>query len=326
MHHRLVYVTAGSNPRVASYRMGADTVRLWREAGFDAEHAQIGNVPDDADAYVFCKCVPKERPHPGAMVALHMHDFWDGEANTVRATVARLVGAPIDVLVPCSVPYEGLLSELAMELDLGMRVAWCPESPVFGELPPPRHPPQDGPFRVGFHGTGSTFRFLSGEPARGLERVAKEFPLELVVLSNFPRKITEEALKESLRLQRVRVRYAQWSIDTYDKEIGCWDVAVLPASHGNEYSMIKSSNRLREVARHAVPVVAQRGNPDMDWFSEDGHNCPLARNSEEWHRSVRKSLRYRGTRSSHLTRTRKRLLSVYGSEAVLARWKAVFDL
>lgn len=323
---RLVYVTSGTNSRVASYRMARDTVRLWQENGHSADLARLGQEPADADAYVYCKCVPQERPRDGAMVALHMHDFWDGDANTLHATVKGLSGAPVDVLVPCSEPYQERLGELVRELNLGMRVVWCPESPVFADPPPTRHPPPDGPFRVGFHGTGSTFRFLTGDPARGLERVASRFPLELVVLSNFPREIAEENLKLSLRMHRVRVRYAPWTLDTHAKEIACWDAAVLPASHDSEYSIIKSSNRVREVVSHAVPVVVQRGNPDMEWFSDGGRNCAVAGNSDEWFRCIRKVLRYRGTRNSYLKRSIGKLMGVYGAGAVMRRWMSVFDM
>jgi len=324
MGHKLAYVTARPNPRVASYRMAQDTVRLWQESGHDASLVRLGEEPADADAYVYCKCVPKARPRDGAMTALHMHDFWDSDGKTVESTAAKLRGAPIDVLVPCSEPYAERLAPAAKEM--GMRVTWCPESPVFAVPPPVRHPPPDGPFRVGFHGTGSTFRFLTGDPARGLERVAGRFPLELVILSNFPRAITEDALKDTLRMKRVRVRYAPWTLDTHAKEIACWDAAVLPASHGSEYALIKSCNRLREALAHGVPVIAQRGNPDMEWFSEDGKNCAVAGNSDEWFRAVRKILRYRGTRNSYTRRSSARLMGQYGPDAVMRKWESVFDM
>jgi len=206
-----------------------------------------------------------------------------------------------------------------------MRASWCPESPVFDVPPPVRHLPPDGPFRVGFHGTGSTFRFLTGDPARGIERVAAKFPVELVVLSNFPRAITEDALKDSLRMRRVRVRYAPWTLDTHAKEIACWDAAVLPASHGGDYALIKSCNRLREALSRGVPVIGQRWNPDMEWFSQGGETCAIAGSSEEWFRAVRKVLRYRGTRNSYMRRSVKRLMDQYGPAAVMRRWEAVFD-
>ena len=322
---RLVYVTSGANPRVASYRMAQDTVRLWREHGHDAELARLGEEPADADAYVYCKCLPSARPRDSALVALHMHDFWDDEAGTLRATVARIEGQPVDVLVPCGQPYEERLRGLVRELGLGLRVEWCPESPVFSDPPPTRHPPPDGPFRVGFHGTGSTFRYLSGAPARGLERVAARFPLELVVLSNFPREVSEDALKTTLRMRRARVRYAPWTQETHAREMQCWDAAVLPAAHGSEYAVVKSSNRLREIVSHAVPVVAQRGNPDMEWFSEGGQNCALAGDANEWFRAIRRVLRYRGTRQTYLKRSAGRLMGVYGVAPVMRRWMSVFD-
>jgi len=319
---KLVYVASSTNQRVASYRMASDTVKLWERSGFRAALAHMRDIPGDGDAYVFCKHIPSERPRPDAMVALHMHDLWDGEQDTLDATLAQLSSSHIDVVVPCSRPYEDRLAEL----NLAPRVAWCPESPVPRRPPPARHPPQEGPFRVGFHGTGSTFRFLSGNPARGLERVARKLPVELVVLSNFPRQVTEQALKDTLRLRRVRVRYVPWTAEGHMAEMCSWDVAVLPASHGSDYALIKSCNRLREAAQHGVPVVAQRGNPDMEWFSDGGKNCPLAADADEWYKCVRRMLRYRGTRNSFSSRTGRRLMAVYGDKPVMERWKAVFDL
>ena len=306
--------------------MASDTVRLWRESGWQARLVHVEDVPNDADAYVFCKCVPRTRPRADALVALHMHDFWDGEAKTLRATIEPLASAPIDVLVPCSEPYEQHLKTLAKDFGLGVRVVWCPENPVFIQSPPRHHPPQDGPFRVGFHGTGSTFKFLTGEPARGLERVAKRYPLEVVILSNFPRTVDEDALKQAMRLKSARVRYVPWTQDGYSAEIACWDAAVLPASHDSDYSIIKSNNRLREVVQHSVPAVVQRGNPDMEWFSGEGHNCPIAGSSEEWFRCTRRILRYRRTRNTYISRSTKMLSTVYGSDAVIERWREVFDL
>ena len=325
MSFRLVYVTASTKPRIASYRMAADTVRLWRESGHEAVLAHIGDVPSDGDAYVFCKCIPKERPRRDALVAFHMHDFWDERRPPFRFILEQLSDAPVDVLVPCSEPYEQKLTEIARSLGIGIRIVWCPENPVFAVPPVAKDPPPDGPFRVGFHGTGSSLRFLSGDPARGLERVAKKYPLEVVVLTTLPRVTDDEAVKTMLRLRRPRVRYVQWTMETHEHEIASWDAAILPASHDSDFSFIKSNNRLREAVRLGVPVVVQRGNPDMEWFSEDGRNCMVAGDSEEWYLKTRRVLRYAGTRRTLKARASQRLMAVYGPDAVMERWKAVFD-
>ncbi len=119
-----------------------------------------------------------------------------------------------------------------------------------------------------------------------LERLDKEIPIELVVVSNN----RDKFVKYISRFNCV-TRYIEWSADAVDAMLKIADVVVVPNSK-DEFSICKSSNRTVMSINAGVPVVADmtpsleelRSAIYVDDFYEGIKNCLL--NAKESRRKV----------------------------------------
>lgn len=85
-----------------------------------------------------------------------------------------------------------------------------------------------------------------------LEVVAKDFPLELVVISN-----NEDVFNSFIRPISVPTRYLTWSAEAVFEALASSDLCLLP--FGNDpFSVTKSANRAVLALQHGVPVVTSR--------------------------------------------------------------------
>ncbi len=83
-----------------------------------------------------------------------------------------------------------------------------------------------------------------------LERVAKEFDVEMVVISNHRAKYEEQ-----IRPLQIPTRYFEWTSQMVDQWLDKADVVVVPNTL-DEFSICKSANRSVMAVSRGVPVVA----------------------------------------------------------------------
>jgi len=83
-----------------------------------------------------------------------------------------------------------------------------------------------------------------------LERLASEFPLELVVISNNLKKFNNHISQIA-----IPSRYIEWSNESMTDHLRNADVVVIPSSL-DDFSICKSANRTILALSHGVPVVA----------------------------------------------------------------------
>ena len=83
-----------------------------------------------------------------------------------------------------------------------------------------------------------------------LERIAREFPVQLIVVSN-----NREKYEKHIKPFRIPSRYEEWSTERVDRWLAKARVVLIPNSL-DEFSVCKSANRAIHALMRRVPVVA----------------------------------------------------------------------
>ncbi|QSV46801.1 glycosyltransferase family 4 protein [Geobacter benzoatilyticus] len=125
------------------------------------------------------------------------------------------------------------------------------------------------PHVIGWVGYGHNLHHLSaiGEPLR---RLAKEYPLELRVVSNC-----------NLQLDGVKVTNIPWSLEGQATEIADFDIGVMPLPK-NRYTEGKCSYKALQYMAAGVPVVATNWGYN-NYVIEDRETGLLADNNEQFY-------------------------------------------
>jgi hypothetical protein len=83
-----------------------------------------------------------------------------------------------------------------------------------------------------------------------LERIAREFPVQLIVVSN-----NREKYEKHIKPLNIPSRYEEWSSERVDRWLSKASVVLIPNSL-DEFSICKSANRAVHALMRRVPVVA----------------------------------------------------------------------
>lgn len=144
-----------------------------------------------------------------------------------------------------------------------------------------------------------------------LEAVAKEFPIELVVVSNH-----QEKFEEFIRPFSLPTRYVEWSNEALSHEIRSAAVVVIPNSL-DAFSICKSPNRAVLALKEGVPVVATR-TPALSELS----TCLFL---DDFGNGLRAYLHDEKKRESDLRRAKVLIESLYGNARIREGWSDVLE-
>jgi len=145
-----------------------------------------------------------------------------------------------------------------------------------------------------------------------LETVAKEFPIELVVVSNHKGKF-----EEFIRPFSLPTRYVEWSNEALSHEIRSAAVVVIPNSL-DDFSICKSPNRAVLALKEGVPVVATR-TPALSELS----TCLFL---DDFRNGLRAYLHDEKRRESDLCAAKVLIESLYGNARIREGWSNVLEL
>ncbi len=144
-----------------------------------------------------------------------------------------------------------------------------------------------------------------------IEAIAKEFDVELVVVSNDYRKYSKK-----IRKFKAKTRYVEWSSENLSKEFSRADVVVIPSSN-DEFSVCKSANRTVSSLMNGVPVVAS-STPALEALSD----CIVL---DDFVGGLRLYLSDEKSVRLSLDKAKKRINELYGDNYILHSWSKVID-
>ncbi len=149
------------------------------------------------------------------------------------------------------------------------------------------------------------------ENKAALERIAREFDVELVVVSNHV-----EKFHQLITPLEIPSRYVEWSPARVQEELGRADIVLVPNSC-DEFSLCKSANRTALALMANRPVVATL-TPAL---------IPLVDCIEtgDFYTGIRHYLNDPKRVSAHLEIARERCEQLYGQEAIADAWRSVLD-
>ena len=142
-----------------------------------------------------------------------------------------------------------------------------------------------------------------------LERIAREFDVELVVVSN-----NIEKFHQLITPLAIRSRYVQWSPARVQEELAQADVVLMPSSC-DAFSICKSANRTALALRANRPVVATP-TPAL---------IPLGDciKTGDFYTGIRHYLNDPKQVLAHLEIARERCERLYGQETIAIAWRSV---
>ncbi|WP_020408808.1 hypothetical protein [Hahella ganghwensis] len=144
-----------------------------------------------------------------------------------------------------------------------------------------------------------------------LERIAKDLPVKLQVISNNVSKY-----EEFIRPMAITTQYIEWSATNFRDYLGRADVVIVPNSL-DPFSVCKSSNRTVLSLCHGVPVVATR-TPALRALE----SCIILDDFEE---GIRRYLTDKSLVKSHIEEGKALIASLYGQSEIGSSWKRVFE-
>lgn len=139
-----------------------------------------------------------------------------------------------------------------------------------------------------------------------LETVAKEFLVELVVVSNHPKKFDKH-----ISPMAIPTRYIEWSPDALDLALSTAVVVVVPNS-GDPFSICKSANRTVLALSRGVPVVAT-----MTKAMESLRGCI---EHEDFTNGLRRYLGDADHAASHIAVARDVIRAQFGTAVIATAW------
>lgn len=145
-----------------------------------------------------------------------------------------------------------------------------------------------------------------------LERIAREFDVELVVVSNHIQKF-----HQLITPLAIPSRYVPWSPARVQEELARADIVLVPNSC-DAFSLCKSANRTVLALMANRPVVATP-TPALTPLED----CIEA---GDFYLGIRRYLTDPGRVSAHLAIARERCEQLYGQEAIAEAWRTVLDI
>lgn len=144
-----------------------------------------------------------------------------------------------------------------------------------------------------------------------IERIAAEFLVELVVVSNNLDKYREHILPLA-----IPSRYVKWSLESMVEELRAADVVVIPNSC-DPFSLCKSANRTVLALSHGIPVVATH-TPALE---------PLRCCTEvdDFYTGLHRYFTNAEHVRDHVDRGQKLIVELYGQSAIGSAWCAVLQ-
>lgn len=144
-----------------------------------------------------------------------------------------------------------------------------------------------------------------------LEKLAIEFPVELIVISN-----NFEKYKKYIRPMPIPSRYIEWCADSMARHLRGADVVVIPSSP-DVFSICKSANRSVLALSHGVPVVAT-STPAL----EPLRGCITL---DDFEGGLRRYLTDTEYVQQHLQQGQQRIGQLYSQHVIGRLWNSVID-
>jgi hypothetical protein len=144
-----------------------------------------------------------------------------------------------------------------------------------------------------------------------LERIAREFDVELVVVSNH-----SEKFQQLIAPLAIPTRYVEWSPSRLQEEMAHADVVLVPNSC-DAFSICKSANRTVLALMANRPVVATLTNALRPLF-----DCIEV---EDFYTGIYRYLTDQQHVETHLAKFRDRCDHLYGQETIASSWKVVLN-
>lgn len=142
-----------------------------------------------------------------------------------------------------------------------------------------------------------------------LERIAQEFSVELIVVSN-----SKEKYRQHIQPLAIPSRYIEWSTTAMEAHIRAADVVIIPNS-GDAFSICKSANRAVLALSHGVPVVATH-TPALEPLKE-------CLSLDDFAEGLRKLLSQQAFKDAQISRGRQLIEALYGQQVIGQAW---FDI
>ncbi len=142
-----------------------------------------------------------------------------------------------------------------------------------------------------------------------LERLASEFPLELVVISNNLKKFNKHISQIA-----IPSRYIEWSNESMADHLRHADVVVIPSSL-DDFSICKSTNRTVLALSHGIPVVAT-ATPAL----ESLRKCIEV---DDFEGGLRRYLTDADHVKRHVQEGQECIEQLYGQQSIGQLWKSV---
>jgi hypothetical protein len=144
-----------------------------------------------------------------------------------------------------------------------------------------------------------------------LENIAKELPVELVVVSN-----NFEKYRKSIQPFKVPTSYFEWSADSMSQHFSEATVVIIPNSN-DSFSICKSANRAVLSLAHGVPVVAT-STPALEDLSE----VITLNNIEE---GIKRCITDKKFALDQVKKGQEVIESLFGQEVIGSKWNDVID-
>lgn len=144
-----------------------------------------------------------------------------------------------------------------------------------------------------------------------IERIAKEFSVELVVVSNSFKKY-----EEYIKPFAIRTRYVEWSPISIEEEFKQADVVVIPNSL-DAFSRCKSANRTVLALSKDIPVVAT--------FSPALLELKKCIKLDNFYEGIKCYLSDQNLKEQHLALAKKLIREQYGQNVIGSKWRSVID-
>ncbi len=143
-----------------------------------------------------------------------------------------------------------------------------------------------------------------------LEKIAREQPVELIVVSN-----NREKYHQHIESMEIPSRYVEWNAETMEYYFQQAAVVVIPNSL-DPFSLCKSSNRTVLALMHGVPVVAT-STPALEALK----SCIEL---DDFESGLRRYLTDPTYTNKHLQKGRQLIENLYGPAIISQLWKGVF--
>ncbi len=144
-----------------------------------------------------------------------------------------------------------------------------------------------------------------------LEKLASELPVELIVVSNNPKKY-----EKYISSMSIPSRYYAWSASTMDQYFHDAAVVVLPNSL-DDFSICKSPNRTVLALSNGVPVVAT-ATPALEALRD----CIIL---DDFEKGLRCYLTDPGFSAKQVKKGQERIEQLYGQQAIGRLWRGILD-